>query len=42
MFLVYYVDDFHKTHITIAQNVNELNFIKRRFEGNILSIEATC
>ena len=32
MFTVMYIDDFNKKHITVAQNMVELNFLKNRFE----------
>lgn len=32
MFEVRYVDDFNKTHYTIARSISELRFIQERFE----------
>ena len=32
MFIVKYVDDFKKTHLTVARNLKELRFIQDRFD----------
>lgn len=37
MFMVYYIDDYNKKHLTFVKEISELNFLKYRFE--IISIE---
>ena len=32
MFIVKYVDDFKRIHLTVARNLEELRFLQDRFE----------
>ena len=33
MFNVVYIDDFKQKHLVVVNNIQELNFIKERFEN---------